>query len=126
MDKPEFLNELEDLLIELHATTQEVKTYREKNDEAWKAYKNTSDEFDAVQEKLHYINRIMSYCFNNQCDPTEAKIMLSIEDDSNKQISKNHYGSPVSPVGESYQRQGESYPKQSKIKQFFNIFFNSK
>lgn len=57
--KPEFLNDLESLLIELHAATQEVKLHGEKHDEYWKAYKSASDELDIAN------------CFNNQCDPTE-------------------------------------------------------
>lgn len=81
MDKnQEYLNDLTDLLKEIDNLFQEKKVKDGVMEAAKIEFQKASNDADLCHINFQNLTRIFWYCIENRCDPTQAKLMLSLDE----------------------------------------------
>jgi hypothetical protein len=81
MDKnQEYLNELTDLLEEIDILFQEKKAKESVMEAAKIEFQKASNDAELSFIKFQNLTRVFWYCIENRCDPTQAKLLLSLDD----------------------------------------------
>ena len=81
MDKnQEYLNDLTDLLKEIDILFQEKKVKDSVMEAAKIEFQKASNDADLCHINFQNLTRVFWYCIENRCDPTQAKLLLSLDE----------------------------------------------
>ena len=107
-----YVNELTDLLKEIDLLVQEKQKKELVFESVKTEFQKANNDLDLTNVNLQTLNKVLWYCIEKRCDPTQAKLMMSLDD-----IAPNDYRNklPGSRVN-SLLDYTESYFKETKTK----------
>ena len=115
-----YIAELTDLLKEIDELVQEKRKKELVCESARTEFQKVNNDLDLTNVNLQTLNKVLWYCIEKRCDPTQAKLMMSLDDAPN---DRNKLRGRLNSLLE-YNNATESYSKtKTKKKSWWKSLF---
>ena len=115
-----YINELTDLLKEIDLLVQEKQKKELVFESVKTEFQKANNDLDLTNVNIQTLNKVLWYCIEKRCDPTQAKLMMSLDDPND--YSNKLRGSRVNSLS-NYSAFKET---KTKKKSWWKSFFHKK